>query len=60
MTPPTQEPVFKTPLAFLIPSFLVGASMNLDMGATLRPHRFREYLSGDAEDADRMALLAES
>ena len=53
------EEMFKTPLPFIVPSFLLGAALSFDMGATLHWRTFRQYLVKNAEEADRLAILSD-
>lgn len=53
---PDEGDMFKTPLPFTIPSFLVGASMAFDLGATLRPDSFERFV---IEQDDFEAILGD-
>ena len=52
------EDVFKTPLSFTIPSFLMGAAMSFDIGGSIRGRLYR-CISENAYEADRVALLGD-
>ena len=50
--------MFKTPLPFTIPSFLVGMSMAFDLGSTLQAYRFDTYFS-EPYTSDMYALASD-
>ena len=53
------EEMLKTPLPFMVPSFLLGAALSFDMGSTLHWSTFRQYMAKNAEEADRLAILSD-
>ena len=53
------EEMLKTPLPFIVPSFLLGVALSLDMGSTLHWSMFRQYLAKNAAEADRLAILSD-